>query len=418
MQRPNEILNGAHYQPCGEELLDVLDVPDRRDHDEMLSDNLHKRRPSDMPHPGLSSPKLPMRAAFTDRAAKLREGRGMRKTLMHEPHAKTDWFTHGECFCDVCSPNEAKGAGCASHEVHSNKLNRSHKDSHPARPEWEAEPVARTFNSELMTNSMIHAKTHSPPPPREEEDFARSMGRKIGGIPRPRAVSPPGSTGVLMHRSMSADCLQAAGCYNKDYQPYIMSCKFKARQLFQSSCKDLQPHRHGVAMAISPRADDPPAPTKIVFDKRGDGMFKHGLSPEVEGHIKYHNMPVFRFSESEVVYGRNSPSPDYESHCGLTTKGFEERFHRQQPSSPKFSPRALLHHNSSLVSNVINHDLTADLFAAEAADRSINDPAFKSLCEYTSDTHREVSTLRQEVKRYCGRSSSVGVASQLAWDDE
>mmetsp|Transcript_95525 Transcript_95525/g.309517 ORF Transcript_95525/g.309517 Transcript_95525/m.309517 type:complete len:163 (+) Transcript_95525:3-491(+) len=83
------------------------------------ADHLHKRRPSGTPQ--AEKPKAPARTACTDRAARLREGRGMQKVLSGDSVPSTEWGEHVDCSRDVCKPFNMNPAGNPSHLVHSIK---------------------------------------------------------------------------------------------------------------------------------------------------------------------------------------------------------------------------------------------------------------------------------------------------------
>mmetsp|Transcript_59948 Transcript_59948/g.126917 ORF Transcript_59948/g.126917 Transcript_59948/m.126917 type:complete len:538 (-) Transcript_59948:109-1722(-) len=401
---------GAHYAPVSAWLLDNNEDAVRESHDAALADTLHKRRPSEQAMS--NSPRVPMRSAFTDRANKMREGKGMKSTLMKDPHLSTEWAQHEDCDCLPCKPWAHRQAGNASHEVIHNKLVRCVKDSAPTQPPWE-EPVTNTFKSDHARRIMRHPQEHKEPSLAGEIFFQQTIGRRVKEIPKPTS---PGSTGVLMHRSMSADNLSAAGKYNKGYRPEIMAHTHKARQDFQGRAESPISPRSGIKMALSPRQGDPPAPSKIMVDKRGEGTFKSGPSPVSASHTVYYNPEVFRFSDPATVHGRNTPAPQYEKGCGLTTQGFHERFMRQQPTSPKTSPRALIGSNSASMSSIMNHDAGEQLFAKEASNRTRTDVAFNSLCNLTAEHLKTQRSIGSEIKKHCGRTQSTNVCQHLVWE--
>lgn len=406
----SRILMGAHYDPVSEELTDNYTNADREDHDEMLADSLHKRRPSDVPHPAVGSPRAPTHSAFTDRAGRRCEGRALKKVLMHDSHSPTDWFSHGACFCAVCKPNLATQAGAASHEMPINKVPLCHRDV-PTSPTQDGSPHA-SFDSSRIAQILVGATPHE----HAELQFSRALGRR-GGSPARRAWSP-GASGVLQHRSMSDDNLLAAGRFNQDFRPEISACSTKTRQCFQGSSRDGEVPRSGAALVLSPREGDPPAPTQIGLHSRAGGTFKYGPTRQSEKISCHQNQSVFRFASPDVVHGRNSAPPDYDSHCGTTTEGFRARHLRQNPASPKRSPRALLGSNSALMAGIMNQDLGADFFAHEAECRAMTDTPFVNMCSLTAEHKRTQRSLGAAIKETCGQiPGSSNVAQHLTWEE-
>lgn len=393
---------GAHYNRMTSTLQDLPPNPvdpDCEEYDAMLADTLHKRRPSDAPHPLLSSPRCPTRAAFTDRAARLREGRGAKAVLVKDGHERTDWAKHsGSCVCDVCHPFEKHQAGSASHDVSYNKVVPCAKDSPPTRFDevaktYDSTSLSRTMSLPVGTGSLCSSNT-------DQLFFSQTLGRKK------RDLTP---------RSWVNDDSQAAGRFNQDFRPEIMACSAKGRQVFQGTGKDLLTPRSGVVMALSPRGDDPPAPTSICSHPRADGAFKAGLSAEAAAYHIHINQKVFRYDASITTPRGRIPGPGYydDQGAGLTSQEFQVRYERQQPDSPKQTPRALVYRKSDSMLGVMDHQTSARLFAKETETRQRTDVPYINLCRQTSQHLTAQRALSKEVKEVCG--TRVSVMPHLAW---
>lgn len=359
---------GAHYDfvpPDGRD--NHLDKT-REDHDAILADTLRKRRPSEGPHPLAGPPRPAATAAFTDRAVRLREGRGAKAALMKDGDEVTEWFKHGNCSCTVCRPSEKHQSGAASHEVWYNRTVRCAKDSTPVQPHWEDGP-SKTFTSHGLTRAMSHPELPTNRCEADETQLRKSLGR------RGRDISP---------RSWTTDDRVPSGCFNTDFRPEILACNGKGRQPFQGKVGDLIAPRTATGMALSPREGDPPASRLLDTVHKGKGEFKGGPT--------------------------RSPQPQRRSQ---PCKGFMEREERQRPESPKHSPRALVGRSSSLVSTSLNHAKVAMMAEEESLERSRTDAPFMSLCNQTATHLKTQHLLSQEVKLLCGTPK---VAMHLVWD--
>mmetsp|Transcript_46753 Transcript_46753/g.100062 ORF Transcript_46753/g.100062 Transcript_46753/m.100062 type:complete len:585 (-) Transcript_46753:101-1855(-) len=414
---------GGHYTRIDADLGEITFDQERDDHDAMLADTLHRRRPSDQPHPLLTSPRAPMKIAFTDRAAKKREGRGVKAVLAKDPHVPTEWKTNADCGCDVCHPEVAPNAGSPSHLASKSRLCRCVRDSPPTRMFWESD-VSPTYDSDLFATTSRYATTSGPVPKRSEVGFRRTMGRKVtqdrSPSPSDRLGCPDshrmGSSGVHHFRSRSADSRDfsgAAGAYNQDYKPEIGLSGYKARQQFQASNTDPGPHRSGVALILSPRHSDPPAPTKILVDRRGDGTYKMGYSKESEQYSVCGNQEVFRFSDPANFVGRPAGPVKLDNHAGMSVKELRER-----PASPG-SPRrdAGMSNASRLVSKVINQDANEKNELAQTLARQKCDSNFISVCNYTVGEVQERKQRAAEARLAHGPSCSDAVKNQLSWQE-
>eukprot|EP00932_Pfiesteria_piscicida_P016970 SRR837773.3874.p2 GENE.SRR837773.3874~~SRR837773.3874.p2 ORF type:complete len:415 (-),score=125.69 SRR837773.3874:121-1365(-) len=411
-----------------EELGDHALDSERLDHDHLLVDrHLHRRRPSDAPHPRLNEPRNPMKAAFTDRAGRLREGKHMKSTMGKDGHAPTEWADHGDCHCAVCKPNESKPAGSPSHLTTFNRHTRTAKDAPPMQPFWE-KAVADTLNSDLTTTCMTHATGTDPLPEWEERAFQKNLGRKVSSPMRSRSPGSPlglgvledhefGTSGVHPHRGGSPGVEQvAAGNFNQSFKPDVGLSTNKGRQGWQGS--PMAGSRSGVALVLSPRDDDPPPPTKIVHDKKGEGMFRSKFSESAEKSLAYHNQEVFRFADPASPKGRPlNGTPDFANSAGLSLREYDDICTRAHPASPKVRSRRPLNNSSATLTQVLDHDGAQRAADRETADRHRGDAAFIHACEYTRASKLDQTQLAWEVRDAVGTQSSHQVASHLIWPE-
>eukprot|EP00443_Scrippsiella_acuminata_P037553 CAMPEP_0115267754 /NCGR_PEP_ID=MMETSP0270-20121206/52159_1 /TAXON_ID=71861 /ORGANISM="Scrippsiella trochoidea, Strain CCMP3099" /LENGTH=638 /DNA_ID=CAMNT_0002683917 /DNA_START=27 /DNA_END=1943 /DNA_ORIENTATION=+ len=403
---------GAHYEYVVGDLAAQHSVPDleQMDHDALLADGIHRRRPSEMPHPRASSPRNPMRTAFTDRSGRMREGRGAKTSLMPQEAVSTEWAQHGDCSCDVCKPFEMKPAGNASHQVHYNKVPRCNKDSPPTQPHWENEH-AHTFNSEKVCTTMEHITVNSPSPPADaEKAFSMNMGRKVKS-PRPQS---PGGGRMLEYISMNEDRTLPAGMYNQDSPVEIMLQTSKGRQPWQGR-NGQSPSRSGVAMVLTPEGSDPPPPERILATRRGDGEFKMGTSKQAEGITNYFNQDLFRYAESGMRRGRSLSPPRFHNAAGTGTGQWGRSPSPSNRSSPRAEYRGILCNNSRTMASVMNHDEGEQYFARESDFRKQCDPTFVELCNLTLDSHGETTAFADAFKNARGHGSCSAV-EHMAWN--
>lgn len=269
-ERRFKLPGSAAFKGPGHGEMVPLDVPERladqeqEAHDWRLADTLHRRRASDANNgpwlqyapsiylsrdgtprtpsrpvydrfasDGLSPQRagdecLPSRQAFTDRACRLREGRGMAGTLQKYADEPTDWAAHGECFCNVCKPYDCRPSGCPSHLVYYNKPRcRAHQDFLPMQLVDE-----RTYCSARVAGAMRHSDLERAPV-EDDECFRRSLGAKA--VSRSARSLTPLRSGMLPHRAASCDGHVAAGQYNQELKYEIMSYGGRGRHPFQGS---------------------------------------------------------------------------------------------------------------------------------------------------------------------------------------
>jgi len=425
---------GAHYQYAVPDLPSgvAADLPAQKEHDAILADGLHKRRPGESPHPRAGERKTTMRAAFTDRSARMREGRGAKTAMMTNDPAPTEWGEHGACSCAICKPQAAPPAGQPSHEVHYNKVPRCSKDSHPTVARWE-DPLSHTFNSARLNNLVQHDHTNRiEMPAQEEEQFNRNMGRKI----KSTSAMSPGGGGFLSHRSFAEDGQVSAGMYDiETYQGFMPETRVKARQGWQGRSGS-QPPRSGMQLIMTPRPEDPPTPTQIAASRRGDGAFKVGHSADSERIMQHFNQEMFRFADPKTPRGKSLPPPDRNSdYAGLSTGSpTQPRLDMSNPLtmrgkdtgvyslgshskiSPKETFRSNIGNDSSGVAFVTNHERLEQSFAAEKEWRLRTESSFATLCGQTTSTAWSSNSEAASHKERNGRMST-GVSSNLFWQE-
>eukprot|EP00428_Durinskia_dybowskii_P019491 CAMPEP_0170211178 /NCGR_PEP_ID=MMETSP0116_2-20130129/5204_1 /TAXON_ID=400756 /ORGANISM="Durinskia baltica, Strain CSIRO CS-38" /LENGTH=840 /DNA_ID=CAMNT_0010461711 /DNA_START=5 /DNA_END=2528 /DNA_ORIENTATION=- len=423
---------GAHYDYIVGSLsaFEAEEDEERLAHDMRHADELHHRHPDDEPHPLVGQPRPPAAAAFTDRAARLREGRGAKAALMPPTESNVPPATAADCTCPVCRPHEQRPAGQPSHLVHYNMVNRCAKDHHP-------EPAFNPGHfSAGMTMSLPHLPGNPAVPEDEEKTFGRRMGRKI----KHTVPTSPGAGRTLLHRSFSEDDLRAAGGYNQELMMEISEQRCKLRQAWQSRKGDSAP-RTGVALALSVREDDPPPPTRIVSCTRAPGVFSDKASFTQQGlySTDYFNQEVFRYADPDRIRGRSQPptsmldrsefagTPSGERGNHMWTSGnpvtMDGKDSSQRPlgSSAVFASssfRSNAGNRSALVSCMLDHDLCNRSFAMEAHYRLQTEPHFAEMCSHTKGSRAFGKSVADMIKQRNGHAFSARVRDNLTWDAE
>lgn len=372
-----------------------------------------------------------MHAAFTDRSARLREGRGAKTAMMTPDPTPTEWGDHGNCSCMICKPHEAPVAGQPSHEVHYNKVPRCSKDTAPSVPRWE-DPCSQTFNSARLNSLVQHDHHDKRVVPAEEEDqFARNLGRKV----KHSVPIVPGSGGALSHRSFVEDKAVCAGSYGRELEHGFMpDQRTKGRQAWQVRSGS-QPPRFGVMLAMSPRLDDPPAPGRIMASRRGDGTFKAGPSADSERIVQHYNQEMFRFADARTPRGKSVPPertsdqaglptgsptrPTFDMSNPLTMKGKDLGVYSLDSHnriSPKETFRSNVGNDSSAMSFVTNHDLCNQSFDQEKEWRLRTETNFAKLCDATHTTAWSSQLSARSHKERHGMMST-NVSHNLVWEE-
>jgi len=428
----DKMTKGAHYTYIVGELSSALacDDSEKRDHDEALADTLHRRHPEDPSTTARSGVERRAAAsAFTDRAARLREGRGARRAMMLPEQPPTEEACQGNCSCPVCCPHQYGPAGQPSHMVHTNRVARCGKDSHPAPPPWSPE-CSQTLRSEALAKCLEHEQGGQPHATHQEElSFNQSLGRKVKS---PTPITP-GAGKAFPHRSMSADCVRAAGGYNQDLAAEISLDRSLRRQPWQGQVGET-PRRHGVALALSPRGDDPPPPMKICVTQKAPGVFKDGFSEEAVKHSTHYNQEMFRYSEPDKpLRARLQPAPHSPDIAGvrtgvignhnwsctspITMHGKDDRSHALGSTGFR-TFRSGMVNSSRAVSHFMNHDECGEYFAMEKDHRLRTEPHFAAMCAVAQDNREWSKTVSSTIKNRNGHGTSSDIRTNLTWIEE
>mmetsp|Transcript_74427 Transcript_74427/g.162812 ORF Transcript_74427/g.162812 Transcript_74427/m.162812 type:complete len:882 (-) Transcript_74427:79-2724(-) len=432
---------GAHYGPSRPELPSALafEEPDKQDLDHILADMLHKHRPEEPVHPGVYEPKPAMTTAFTDRSLRLREGRHMRTTLLHNDPVPTEWGSQANrsCPCPTCGPEAYVSAGQPSHLLQNNLVYRCQKDvpptaeSHPTAPHWK-NGFSNTFDSTLLGKSLPHNdETRAEVPADAEEDLMKWLGRKIKA-PEPQT---PGAGRAMMHRSKSCDAMViSAGQYDQERYGFFPDSRRRGRQVFQGMYGD-EPARCAMDFVLSPRGGDPPAPTKIAAVVRNPGTFKAGFSADCARISEHYNQEHFRFADPLRVRGKSQPplvrDPDL---CGAPTGIVGNHMHQMDNPilstgkgtteyslgalgnlNPKPSFRQASGNFSPMVTSVIDQASVARSFEAEKAWRMEAEPAFASLCAITAAVHQKNCEQATSTRKNFGQNTTDELKRNLEW---
>lgn len=409
---------GGHYDYIVGELgaARAMEDAEKREHDEMLAETLHKQSGEDSPSRKVGEKRLPMSAAFTDRSIRLREGVGCRDVFQSSEMPRTEWGDHGDCACPVCKPFEMTPAGQPSHLLPKNKLVRCFSDT----PRTHSLAMSRSLDSANMDLCMTHDERASTAP--VVDSLAGSMGRKIGL----HAARTPGSRTMLPHRAMSEDRTPLAGNYDQDKAAIISQDRRKGRQAFQGTTDGSQP-RTGMAMVLSPRPSDPPAPTQITNARKADGTFKNGVSAEAAMHSTYFNQSFFRFEGGQSSRSMSTP-PDFRqsagspSGAGLCTTwnfgGANPITMEGHTTDRGFSlSRSRIGHTSTNMARVTNHEEGERAFALEKTVRLQNDKTFADLCAYTDKMMADTSGKALTFKTTVGHHTSPKIREAFTWNE-
>lgn len=423
---------GGHYSyVVGSLSADMAeDNPERRVHDEQLAETLQTTKTGTQV-PRSTTPQ-PMKAAFTDRSCRMREGHGTRQAMVMEHLHTSVGDDHGCCSCAVCKPQRAKPAGQPSRLIHSNRESRCTSIG-VLSPKPGGREVRDKFDSKALAEAVDHSQCHERStslPPKEEIDFHQNMGRKVR---HPTPVSP-GTGRMMTHRTMQEDRERSAGDCKIDMSENSET-RFKGRQVWQGNVGD-RPSRSGIALVISPSAQDPPVPTQITTTKKAEGNFKGGLSAEASKHIQHFNQDLFRFEGPQGTRSMSVP-PDFRGCAGVPLKNVATprqrdfgganpvTLHGHETDATKWSlsdsSRRSFHgpHNnrSYAMSAVTDHHAFDRQAVMEATLRRQTDKAFSELCDHTDRTNLDTSLSARHFKTNCGHKTSPRILSALAWNE-
>lgn len=349
-----------------------------------------------------STTPVPMRAAFTDRSVRMREGVGARSAL----GAEDAWLLDeppehkGNCNCPACNPSAGRPAGQLSSNLRTNVLRAPHlglqdlpQTPRPGRdPGWESGRVNTLLRRGSSTRDYDRA-TASADEGQEEAKFRLTMGVKV--------QPPQGSR----RRSCSEEPRRAsalpAGRHGYRGEMDLETAPHHAqRRVFNGKCN----HRSEAAMTLAPDINDPAPNIQITNSRKGMGDCKDKVSTTGEQFHVRGNQANFRFEirarQQDLLRSVSLP-PERNP---ITSEGCEDWTSTWRRVDRK--PR--LHDTTEAF---LNHTQVADQVSKERAERLQQDPRFAVLCAATAETGRFRSDGFDKTQHL---SSSMG--SSLAWD--
>merc|ERR1712217_163344 len=152
-------------------------------------------------------------------------------------------------------------------------------------------------------------------------------------------------------------------------------------------------------MAVSPRENDPPAPTRITKCKKADGEHKHYFSKHSEQVSLHWNQPLYRFEmntdedgSSTLSRSKSLPPP----RNPVTAEGISESEGTLR-SATGLRKRQFIH-GAPEAALVTNHDLCANHHAKERENRLSADHKFAHLCSHTHEEGLRKTEEKVQVK--------------------
>lgn len=186
--------------------------------------------------------------------------------------------------------------------------------------------------------------------------------------------------------------------------------------------------RNEVAMILSPRGADPPAPRKITSCKRADGENKNNLSAYAEKIFVHCNQPLYRYEcaaprENEGP-SRSASLPSSQFVTFLPTGERSPRGEAFPGSAGDYVPagwmsggRRCAYPRDSEVAQVTNHVHLAGEAARVRTERLANDQRFSDLCAFTQErAHGQAMELNAVKEKYTTRQAQK-MASALTWHE-
>jgi hypothetical protein len=351
-----------------------------------------------------------MRAAFTDRAMRLRDQK--QGSWVPVELEQTDSARAGDgrdCdSCTYCDPYSMVPAGCSTGVIN----NRTH---FLHRPHWDTNGNARV-RSMVRENGMdalasnhagdgmykaIHRRDDDidsrPEVQHEREMLDRAIGRKgRGGLGPSSAV-----------RAASVD--GAAGAFHTRHADAPIKMRPPVQEKVQADN-----HRTDIAMAIAPNAaEDPPPPHKITTCQKAyaDGtpsMECEKLSVKQNNHLHRFEMSP----DADFNLGRRARSVSREHH-GRNPLTHEGCWEKERSCTPR---RQGTSNRSREMNQLTNHEQMHLDAASERQLRLQGDPTFAGLCNHTQE-HR--ARLGQELREITGKNHSMrssNLADSLRWE--
>lgn len=425
---------GGHYDFISPELPASHEVPDatQKDLDSLYADVLTKRRPEEAPHPRLGERLPAATSAFTDRALRLREGRGTRNALLHNDPVPTEYGAeHGtRCSCPVCRPCTQHAAGQPSHQVHYNKTNRANKDFPPPPVFWDESALS---NHALHSARMNATIKYEPPTNETESEFRKFLGCKVkASASSPDLHGRPEHT----HRTGPLDAKRvSAGTFDHERSSILPDRRHLGRQAWQAGTSDEAP-RSGMSLILQPLPNDPPPPSRISCTSKAQGVYKEGFSADSERIAIHQNQEMMRFADPRTPRGRSQPAYRSSDFAGRPTGCPQQHMHevtdlltgrgvRFSETLPLGKPATARDHRSHRngagnqsngMSFLMNHDRMQDSFESEKDWRMKTERSFAELCERTEEVVLTQRGCAEPFKGINGNKTSDLMRSHLVWE--
>lgn len=341
-----------------------------------------------------------MKAAFTDRSIRLREGRAARSVLC------PGWQEPEEQYQDCSSFDLMHPAGQPSHSVVSNK----ERDSNPCSGDQSA--FASSGVSSVLNRQLGG--------PQEELAFRQAMTRKVRQAPS--QTSNP-------QDPQDADAVsRGAGAYRR-------------RGFLETGLKQLEDDpiycRGNVSYVLSPKDEDPPHPHHRITTggKKGSGAYRDQMDPHTERLMVHWNQSLYRYdvfaaggSAVRPVQRTASCPPD---HAGMprteNRDGSRNPITHEERGSP-ITPRTLRGraglgnssghslHKGQAVKSLTNHENMAEEALRDRSNRLSSDQKFAELCALTAQCGKQAKMDAADIKVTKTRHLSTNVANALRWD--
>mmetsp|Transcript_105719 Transcript_105719/g.284252 ORF Transcript_105719/g.284252 Transcript_105719/m.284252 type:complete len:299 (+) Transcript_105719:116-1012(+) len=295
----------------------------------------------------------------------------------------------------------------------------------PSQAAWE-DPVPQALNSARMGQTLTHDER---PALKEEDLFTKFLGRKA----KAPDSGPMKSSGMLKHRTCIDDGRPIAGTYDQEQYAVMPDNRSRARQAWQSGATD-ELVRSAVALILTPRAEDPPAPTKIAVCRKGEGGFKVAGTERVAMNTNQEN---FRFADARTPRGRSQPTPRrtgeyagqptgapmqhmHEGGNPLTGRGKEQSdslpLGKRSTSREHRTFRANASNESSGMSFLMNQEVVNESFEHEKTWRMQTEKSFADLCGHTAEMVMTSRSVADTFQASNGHKSCDSLKGQLVWE--
>lgn len=355
-----------------------------------------------------TTPRPPMKTAFTDRSIRLREGRAARSLVCpggDEPEEKdlgSSWAARNPLGSDLLYP-----AGQPSHFVLANKESgNDQKAFHGDQSMFVSEGISAVLDEQKIGG------------PKDELEFRQAMTRKIR-----RAHSE--SANPQDPQDADASGGSGAGSYKRRGFLEISSRHFDNDPVYG---------RGHVSYTLSPKDEDPPHPHDRITNgfKKASGTYRDQMDPHTERLMVHWNQNLYRYdvfasggSAVRPVQRAASCPPD---HAGVprteNREGTRNPITHEDSGSP-VTPRSIrgraglgssLGHRGEAVKRLTNHDNMARDALRDRGNRLATDRKFAELCAMTAECGKRAKADAADIKVTKTRHLSTNVASALCWD--